>query len=210
MNAHSRRIRAAVCHQTETPLRVEEVDLAGPSKGEVLVRTRACAICHSDISFVEGKWGPFPPTVFGHEVAGTVEATGAGCALNAGDRVLVSLLRSCGSCPSCVAGRPVLCETEFDLDRQSPLTSQRRTPIGHGLRCAGFAEYVTVHASQAVKIPDDVSFPAASVVACAGITGIGAVMNTAALPDGKHVVVIGAGGSVSTLCKRPHCGNPGN
>lgn len=194
MSTRVRRIQAAVARGIETPLQVESVDLAGAGEKELVVRTRACAICHSDIAFTEGKWGEFPATVFGHEIAGVVEEVGRGAAFAVGDSVLVSLIRSCGVCPYCRSDQAVLCEAEFALDRCSPLTSTDQEPIGHGLRCAGFAEYVTVHASQVVKIPASVPFAAASVVACAGVTGMGAVLNTAALPETRNVAVIGAGG----------------
>ena len=151
-------------------------------------------MCHSDIAFAEGAWGTFAPTVFGHEIAGVVEEVGPGAELRSGDRVLVSLIRSCGRCHACRDGRTVHCETQFALDHKSPLRSGARGEIGQGLRCAGFADHVTVHRSQVVSVPAEVSFASAAVVACAGVTGIGAVRNTAQLPMDRNVVVIGAGG----------------
>lgn len=192
----SRSARAAICDRVAAPLRVAQIDVAAPDDDEIMVRTKSCAVCHSDIAFVEGKWGPISPTVFGHEIAGVVEEVGRTTrpTVRPGDHVLVSLIRSCGTCRACRAGNPVLCESTFALDRRSPLSSAGDGTIGHGLRCGGFAERVTVHASQVVPIPADVPFAAAAVVACAGITGIGAVLNTADLPSGQHVAVIGTGG----------------
>ena len=188
-------MRAAVCHGAGQPLVIETLDLAAPGRGEVQVRVEASAICHSDITYAKGLWGDFPPTVFGHEVAGTVEAVGAGVShLKEGDRAVVTLIRTCGACAHCTDGTAVMCETRQPLDEASPLRNGAGNAIGHGLRTGGFAERVTVHASQAVAIPADIPVDSASVIACAVITGMGAVLNTAAMPEGRHVVVIGTGG----------------
>ena len=188
-------MRAAVCHAFGAPLRIEELDLAPPQAGEILVRVRACGICHSDIAFVEGAWDGRLPAVFGHEAAGVVERVGAGVdGLRAGDPVVVSLIRSCGRCPSCLRGSPVFCEATFRLDRDGPLRRPDGSPVIQGLRTAAFAEAVVVHASQAVRIPADIPLDRAALLACAVITGYGAVVTTAAVEPASSVVVIGTGG----------------
>ena len=94
--------RAAVCRAFKAPLVIEEIELADPGDGEVRVRLAACAICHSDILYMQGAWGGVLPAVYGHEAAGVVEETGPGVAHVApGDHVVVTLIRSCGDCHYC-------------------------------------------------------------------------------------------------------------
>ena len=118
--------RAAVCRTFGAPLEIETIELREPGPGEVLIRTAACAICHSDISYVDGAWGGELPAVYGHEAAGVVEAVGLGVTrLQAGDPVVATLIRNCGFCLACAEGAPVLCEEVFPLDGRSPLTRRR-------------------------------------------------------------------------------------
>ncbi|MCU0907630.1 MAG: Zn-dependent alcohol dehydrogenase [Rhodobacteraceae bacterium] len=188
------RIRAAVCHAFNEPLRIEEVDLRPPAAGEVMVRLQAVAICHSDIAFAEGAWGGTLPAVYGHEAAGTVEAVGPGVTAHApGDRVIVTLIRSCGTCPTCATGHPVHCETPYNRDT-GPLTTTTGGTLSHGLNCGAFAEAVVVHASQLAPVPADMPPEAACLLACGVITGVGAAVNTARIRPGEVVAVIGAGG----------------
>jgi len=188
-------MKAAVCRAFGKPLAIEEVDLAAPRGGEVKVQLAACAICHSDIYYAEGAWGGALPAIYGHEAAGVVEEVGPDVAKVApGDHVVVTLIRSCGHCRYCERDMPVACESQFPLDRETPLHGVGGVPLVHGLRTGAFAEYVTVEASQLVAIPKDVPLDSASLLACGVITGFGAVTNTAAVPAGSNVVVIGTGG----------------
>jgi len=188
-------MRAAVCHGFGQPLVIEEVTLDPPRAGEVRVRLAACAICHSDIHFMEGAWGGSLPAVYGHEAAGVVAEVGPGVAgLAVGDHVVVTLIRSCGGCHFCVQGEPVMCEASFRLDREGPLRLADGRPLHQGLRTGAFAEEVTVEASQVVAIPGSVPLDSASLLACGVITGLGAVVNSAKVPPGSSVVVIGTGG----------------
>jgi S-(hydroxymethyl)glutathione dehydrogenase / alcohol dehydrogenase len=188
-------MKAAVCHEFGRPLRIENVSLAAPGAGEVEVKMAACAICHSDIFYWEGAWGGQLPAVYGHEAAGIVTRVGSGIRhVKPGDHAIVSLIRSCGSCHYCAQGEQVLCETTFPLDIKGPITSADGKPIVQGLRTGAFAESVVVDASQVVSIPKDIPLPSASLIACGVITGFGAVTNTARVPAGAHVVVIGTGG----------------
>lgn len=188
-------MKAAVCHEFGKPLVIEDVALAPPGPGEARVKIGACAICHSDIFYLQGAWRGELPAVYGHEAAGVVEEVGAGVtSLKPSDHVVVTLIRHCGRCPSCAAGEQVLCETAFPLDKRGPLRAADGKPIAQGLRTGAFAEHVVVDASQAVAIPKDVPLDSAAVVACAVLTGVGAVINTAAMPAGGTAAVIGAGG----------------
>lgn len=186
---------AAVCRAFGKPLEIEEVELADPGQGEARVKLAACAICHSDIFYLDGAWGGTLPAIYGHEAAGVVEAVGEGVShLKPGDHAVVTLIRSCGRCPACAEGAQVACESEFALDRKSPLRSKRGEPIVQGLRTAAFARHVTIDASQAVAIPKAVPLDSASLIACGVLTGVGAVINTAAARPGSSAVVIGCGG----------------
>jgi Zn-dependent alcohol dehydrogenase len=111
-----------------------------------------------------------------------------------GDHVVVTLIRSCGRCHGCLRGRPVTCEATFPLDETSPITDAAGTAVEQGMRTGGFAEYVVVHESQVVVVPDDLPLDVASLLACGVITGYGAVTNTARVEPGSHVVVFGTGG----------------
>jgi S-(hydroxymethyl)glutathione dehydrogenase / alcohol dehydrogenase len=187
--------RAAVCRAFGKPLTVETVELAGPDPGEALIRTAACAICHSDLSYIEGAWGGELPAVYGHEAAGVVEAVGEGVTrLKPGDHVVATLIRHCGFCPACAEGAPVFCEEVFPLDRTSPLSDSAGARIVHGLRTGAFAEAMVVDQSQAVAIPKDIALDSASLIACGVLTGMGAVVNTARVRAGSSVAVIGCGG----------------
>lgn len=186
---------AAVCRAFGAPLVIEEVALARPGPGEVEVRLAACAICHSDIHFMEGAWGGDLPAVYGHEASGVVAAVGAGVAgVAPGDHVVVTLIRSCGGCWYCARGEPVACEAEFPLDRRSPLRDASGAALHQGMRTGAFAERVVVERSQVVRIDADIPLDVASLLACGVITGVGAVVNTAAVPPGSSVAVIGCGG----------------
>ncbi|WP_377511899.1 Zn-dependent alcohol dehydrogenase [Octadecabacter sp. R77987] len=187
-------IKAAVCHEFGWPLTVETVNLRTPIAGEVEVRLDAVAICHSDISYADGAWGGSLPAVYGHEAAGRITALGPNAqGLNIGDPVVVTLIRACGTCPSCSAGAPVICETGYDGDH-GPLTMPDGSKLHQAMACGAFAEKVVVDQSQVVTIPETMSMEAASLLACGVITGVGAVVNAAKLRAGQDVVVIGAGG----------------
>ncbi len=186
---------AAVCRKFGAPLEIEEVELAEPGPGEIRARIAACAICHSDIFFLDGAWGGELPAVYGHEAAGVIEAIGPGVRrLKVGDPVVATLIRSCGGCPSCSEGAPVFCEEVFPLDLKSPLTDADGRSIVHGMGIGAFAEHVVVDASQVAVVPRNMPLDVASLIACGVITGMGAVINTAKVEAGASVVVIGCGG----------------
>lgn len=188
-------VRAAVCHVFGEPLVIEEIEIAAPGPGELRVALTACAICQSDIHYLGGAWGGTLPAVYGHEAAGIVAEVGAGVErFAAGDHVVVTLIRSCGTCDTCSRGEPALCETRFPLDERSPLTTRDGSPIAQGLRTGAFAEQVVVDASQAVVIPGEIPLDRAALLACGVITGFGAAVNTAQVRPGSCVVVIGTGG----------------
>ena len=157
-----------------------------------------CGICHSDIHYLDGHWGGDLPAVFGHEGAGVIEQVGADVTgLSPGDHVVVTLVRTCGTCFHCARDEGYLCEGTFAIDADSRLHDAQGSAVLQGLRCGGFAESVVVHQSQVVAIPAHIPFASASLLACGVLTGWGAVAKTADLPTGASAAVIGVGG-VST------------
>ena len=188
-------MRAAVCRSFGAPLVIEEIELAAPGADEIEVRVVACALCHSDIHFAEGAWGGALPAVYGHEAAGVVESVGSGVEhVGPGDRVVVSLVRSCGACASCLRGEEVFCEATLAPMADAVLRASDGSAINQGLGTAAFAEHVVVHCSQVVAVPGELSFVTASLLGCGVLTGVGAVLNTASVEPGSSVVVIGTGG----------------
>ena len=186
-------IRAAVAHAFNEPLVIEQVDLRTPARGEVEVTLEACAICHSDISFIDGGWGGTLPAVYGHEAAGRVTALGESVRGYAvGDTVIVTLIRACGACAPCASGSPVSCASQEPMD--GPITLPDGSPVEQAMACGAFAEKVVVQPSQLAKIPADMPMDVASLLSCGVITGVGAVVNAAGLRPGQTAVVIGAGG----------------
>ena len=189
-------MKAAVCYAFGEPLDIVDVTLDAPRQGEVQVRVAATAICHSDLHLLHGDWMGTLPIVAGHESSGIVEAVGEGVTrVQRGDRVVVSLLRSCGSCLQCTHGAPHNCTGRFPLDSESRMRDADGKAIQHGgLKTTAFAEQTIVHESQVVPVPAEMPLDRAALLGCGVITGFGAVQNTARVREGESVVIIGAGG----------------
>ena len=187
-------MKAAVLREFGKPLVIEELEIGAPQAGEIKVKMAACAICHSDIIYADGGWGGTLPLLLGHEAAGVISEVGPGVTrLNVGDHVVVTLIKSCGHCYYCDQGHFTSCET--DLSRgESLLKDGSGDEVLQGLNTGAFAEEVVVDQSQVVVIPKDIPLDSASLLACGVITGLGAVTNTAEVPAGSSVVVIGCGG----------------
>ena len=190
-------MKAAVLHEVPGTLSVEEVQIDGPGPGEVLIRTVAAGICHSDLHFLEGKMGHPTPTVLGHESAGVVEAVGEGVRhVQAGDHVVTCLSVFCGHCDSCLTGRPWRCftdESARSADAPSRLRNQAG-PLWQFLNLSSFAEQMLVGENAVVRIRDDMPLEQASLLGCGVMTGLGAVFNTARVRPGETVSVTGCGG----------------
>ncbi|MEM7056249.1 MAG: zinc-binding dehydrogenase [Pseudomonadota bacterium] len=186
-------MRAAVLTEFGKAFEFWDLDQRGPMKGEVRVKIMACAICHSDIHFVDGELGGECPMVLGHEASGEIVEIGEGVEdLAVGDRVAVTLVRHCGDCPCCQKGYPATCETHL-RDAYTPLSHQGEA-VEHGIKTAAFAEETVVHASQVVKVGDKIPWDAAALLACGVITGYGAATHTAQIEEGATVAVVGCGG----------------
>jgi len=192
-----RRMKAAVMRAIGAPLTIEEIQIDAPGPREVIVRTVATGVCHSDLHVLEGALPNPLPTVLGHEPAGVVEAVGADVRhVVPGDHVIGCLSAFCGTCEYCVAGRPYLCEGEATMRRahERPRLSKGGEPIVQFVHLSAFAERMLVHENALVKIRPDVPLDRAALIGCGVTTGLGAVFNRARVPAGSTVAVIGCGG----------------
>jgi S-(hydroxymethyl)glutathione dehydrogenase/alcohol dehydrogenase len=172
---------------------VDDLSVRAPEAGEVVVRIEAAGLCHSDLSVINGTI-PFPvPVVLGHEGAGIVEAVGSSVTtVKEGDHVVLSTLGNCGACQYCDTGQPTMCRSTFG-QRPQPYT-WRGQPAYNFANVSAFSEQTVVKANQCVPIPSDVPLASASLIGCGVLTGIGAVLNRARVPEGATVLVIGVGG----------------
>jgi S-(hydroxymethyl)glutathione dehydrogenase/alcohol dehydrogenase len=182
----------------KAPLVIEDVQIDDPGPGEVLVRTAASGICHSDLTVIEGGLPVPPPSILGHEPAGVVEAVGAGVTdFAAGDHVIGCMTSWCGVCKFCTAGRPYLCLTQFagrPGGAKPRLRAANGDPIAQFANLSSFAEKMLCPERSLVKIRDDMPLDRASLIGCGVTTGLGAALNTVHIPAGASVVIIGCGG----------------
>ncbi len=187
-------MKAAVMYGVGQPLVIEDVEIDEPRAGEVLVKTSASGVCHSDLHFMEGSYPTAVPIVLGHESAGVVEKVGDGVHnVKPGDRVVIAFVTSCGYCDNCVQGKPYICNNTAALGRADRLKLNGNA-IPQFANMSAFAEYQLVSANACVPVPDGVPMEVAALVGCSVMTGVGAVANTAKVPVGSTVAVIGAGG----------------
>ena len=191
-------MKAAVMRANDAPLVFEEVTIDKPGPGEVLVRTAASGICHSDLTVVEGGL-PFPaPCILGHEPAGVVEEVGPDVTdFRAGDHVIGCLNSWCGVCRFCTHGRPYLCPTQFEgRDPALPprLSAADGAPLGQFANLSSFAEQMLCPERSLVKIRDEMPLDRACLIGCGVTTGIVAVLNTVHVSAGSSVVILGLGG----------------
>ncbi|HWC33577.1 MAG TPA: Zn-dependent alcohol dehydrogenase [Mycobacteriales bacterium] len=172
---------------------VDDLSVKDPGPGEVAVRISSAGLCHSDLSVINGTI-PFPtPVVLGHEGAGVVEAVGSEVtSVKEGDHVVLSTLGNCGACQYCDAGKPTMCRSTFG-GRPQPFM-WKGEPAYAFANASVFSERTVVKANQAVPIPKDVPLDAASLVGCGVLTGVGAVLQRARVPEGASALVIGVGG----------------
>ncbi|TMG91901.1 MAG: zinc-binding dehydrogenase [Betaproteobacteria bacterium] len=203
------KIKAAVLYAMDAkppfaesrPLSIEEIDLAPPGPGEILVKIGAAGLCHSDLSVINGHRPRPMPMALGHEAAGVVAELGQGVTdLERGDHVVLVFVPSCGHCEPCAEGRPALCEPGAAANSAGTLLSGARRlsrngqPIHHHLGCSVFAEYATVSRRSVVRIDRELPLDEAALFGCAVLTGVGAVVNTARVRAGSSVAIIGLGG----------------
>ena len=194
-------MRAALLEENNKPLSiVDDIAHEDPRPGEVVVRVTHCGICHSDLTIVDSPGGGGLPAILGHEAAGVIEEVGPGVTrLAKGDKVMLTPLPPCGHCYYCVRGQANLCVeaqafmTGLRTDGTSPFSRDGQL-VHRGLGVAGFGEFTVVSELSAIKLPEDTPLDVVCVIGCAIQTGVGAVLNTAKVPEGATVFVAGLGG----------------
>lgn len=195
------KMNAAVLREYNQPLSIEEVILLPPQADEIMVKYAATGICHSDLTRAQGKRASVLPLVLGHEGAGVIVEVGSRVTdLQPGDRVAVSTVCPCGKCFFCSKGEWHLCKTSAQLLNSATMldgTTRLRLEGGvpaHHYVVSSFAEYAVMPSDCAVKIPDEMSLEAASLLGCGVLTGTGAVFNKAKVTPGSTCAIIGTGG----------------
>jgi len=200
-------VKAAVLRGVGERLRIEEIPRPEPRAGEVLVKVRACGVCHTDLHVVKGEVAFPMPCVLGHEISGEVAVLGAGVSgLAVGQAVVSSFIMPCGTCYHCVRGRDDLCETFFDYNRlrgtlydgETRLRDSAGAPLAM-YSMAGLAEYAVVPATDVFPLPGGVAPEEAAILGCAVFTAYGAIRNGADLRAGESVAVVATGGVGSNL-----------
>src|SRR5471030_1729502 len=192
-------ITAAVFRKVREPLTIEQVDIDKPWGREVLVRTVATGVCHSDLHVVDGV-GRFPldrPIILGHEGAGVVEAVGVDVtSVKVGDHVVACLSGFCGSCPQCLGGHPNLCTGGIVArpDTAAPRLSQNGLPVRQFIAISSYAEKMLLHENSVVRIDPEIPLDRAALVGCGVLTGVGAALRSSGLQAGQTVAVFGCGG----------------
>ena len=190
-------MKAAVLREVGKPLQIEDIRISKPGPREVLIRTAAAGVCHSDLHFIEGKY-PHPlPAVLGHESAGVVEAIGSDVrTVKVGDHVITCLSAYCGHCESCLTGRMSLCVSPDTKREQSdePRLTSAKGPMLQYLNLSSFAEQMLIHEHACVAIRKDMPLDRAALIGCGVMTGVGAVIHTSNVRPGDTVAVLGCGG----------------
>jgi S-(hydroxymethyl)glutathione dehydrogenase / alcohol dehydrogenase len=190
-------MKAAVFHAPNEPMTIENVEIDKPGRREVLIRTAAAGLCHSDLHFMEGKYPTPTPIVLGHESAGIVEAVGEDVSyVKPGDHVITCLSVFCGHCEFCLTGHMSICQTPEV--KMAPGKAKRMRWQGQHLNqftnLSSFAEQMLVHENALVKVRHDMPLDLAALVGCGVITGYGAIVHTAKVQPGSNVAVLGCGG----------------
>ncbi|HBN9689317.1 MULTISPECIES: zinc-dependent alcohol dehydrogenase family protein [Pseudomonas] len=203
------KIRSAVLRQSgvsapfaeSLPLHVEEVDLAPPGPGEVLVKMIAAGLCHSDLSVITGVRPRPLPMSLGHEASARVVSVGPGVEnVRPGQAVALVFVPSCGHCSPCMEGRPALCEPGGAANARGELLSGEHrlsyagSNINHHCGVSAFSDHAVVSARSCVPIGEDIDPVEAAVFGCAVLTGVGAVVNTGQVRPGTSALVVGLGG----------------
>jgi S-(hydroxymethyl)mycothiol dehydrogenase len=174
-------------------VRLAKINVPDPGPGEALVRVKACGVCHTDLHYREGAINNDFPFLLGHEASGTVESVGDGVNNVApGDFVIIAWRSPCGTCRSCVRGRPWYCFGSRNAAQ--PMTLADGTPLSPALGIGAFAELTLVDAGQAVKVSAEARPEAAGLMGCGIMAGLGAAVNTGGIGRGDSVAVFGCGG----------------
>lgn len=185
-------MKAAVLYEVRKPLKIEELEMPAVDDDDVLIKVKACGVCHTDLKVVEGRNRFKPPTILGHEVSGTIERLGARSRdfFKEGDRVIIGMRYKCGRCRYCLAARENLCANRPAPPalKKTDGTTVTRWNVG------GFAEYVSVPGYIVFRLPDGLGLEEASLIGCRVTTAYNAIKHSAKLEPGDSALVIGCGG----------------
>ena len=191
-------VKAAILETPGQGLAIGDIELAEPAPHEVLIDTKACGLCHSDLHFIDGAYPHALPAIPGHEAAGVVRAVGSEVrTVKPGDHVVSCLSAFCGHCEFCVTGRMALCvsgEVRRGKNDAPRLKRADGSPVAQMLNLSAFAEQMLIHENACVAIDKDMPLDRAAVIGCAVTTGAGAVFNACKLVPGEMVAVVGCGG----------------
>lgn len=190
-------MKAAVVHEQNKPMEIEDVEISKPGPREVLIRPVAVGVCHSDLHFLDGSYPYMLPTILGHESAGIVEEVGSDVTtIKKGDHVITCLSAFCGHCDKCLTGHLSLCSSPEVSRKESeaPRIMQNGAAVHQFLNLSSFAELMLIHEHACVSINRDMPFDRAALIGCSTTTGMGAVFHTADVEPGSTVAVIGCGG----------------
>ena len=185
-------VRGVVSRAKGEPVTIETIEVPDPGPGEAVVAVRACGVCHTDLHYREGAINDEFPFLLGHEAAGVVESVGAGVEdLEPGDYVILAWRAPCGTCRSCVRGKPWYC---FESKNAAQPMTLDGAPLSNALGIGAFADKTLVHAKQAVKVDPAAPPEAAGLIGCGVMAGFGAAVNTGEVRRGETVAVFGCGG----------------
>jgi Zn-dependent alcohol dehydrogenase len=210
------RIKAAVLaemgrtkpYSQSQPLKIESLELDQPKRGELLVKVLAAGLCHSDLSVINGSRPRPLPMALGHEGVGEVVALGPDTeGFSIGDRVVFCFVPICGRCQYCAQGRAALCEAGAKSNAAGELTGggcrlhkpDSDAKMHHHLGVSAFAEMAVVSSGSVVRIDRNIPVEVAAIFGCAVLTGVGAVVNTAAVAPGQSVAILAWAESASPL-----------
>lgn len=190
--------RAAILQTPGEGLVIGDIEFADPMPHEVLIDTKACGLCHSDLHFIDGHY-PHPlPAIPGHEAAGIVRSVGSEVkSVKPGDHVVSCLSAFCGQCEFCVTGRMALClggATRRGKGDALRMTLSGGDPVNQMLNLSSLSEQMLIHENACVSIDKDMPFDRAAVIGCAVTTGAGTIFNACKVTPGETVLVVGCGG----------------
>ena len=194
--------KAAVAWGPGEPLKMEEIDVELPKKGEVLVRIKATGVCHTDAFTLSGEdpEGVFP-SVLGHEGGGIVEMVGEGVtSVEVGDHVIPLYTAECGECKFCTSGKTNLCQAVRATQGKGLMPdgtsrfSKDGEPIYHYMGCSTFSEFTVLPDISLAKVNKSAPLEEVCLLGCGVTTGMGAVLNTAKVQEGDTVAIFGLGG----------------
>ncbi|MEM6475446.1 MAG: Zn-dependent alcohol dehydrogenase [Pseudomonadota bacterium] len=190
--------KAAILETPGEGLTIGEVEYSEPAAHEVLIDTKACGLCHSDLHFIDGAYPHALPCVPGHEAAGIVRAVGSEVrTVKPGDHVVSCLSAFCGTCEFCVTGRMALClggATRRGKTDAPRMTRADGAPVAQMLNLSALSEQMLIHENACVSIDKDMPFDRAALLGCAVTTGAGTIFNACKVTPGESVAVVGCGG----------------